>query len=73
LAIARSGNAEAVHHFSAAPDLVATLSEKPERAAKELKLCVKLGPALIIVKGTASPEVYAIYSRAATLAAGENR
>src|SRR6516225_10132332 len=44
LAIARSANAEAVHHFSAALDLIATIGEKPEREARELELCVKLGP-----------------------------
>jgi hypothetical protein len=72
LAMARSANAEAIHHFSAALDLVATLGETPEREAKELELCVKLGPALMIVKGTASSEVHAIYTRAAALRTGED-
>ena len=72
LAIARSANAEAVHHFSAALDLIATIGEKLEREARELELCVKLGPALMIVKGTASPEVHAIYTRAAGLRTGED-
>ena len=71
-AMARSANAEAVHHFSAALDLIATIGEKPEREARELELCVKLGPALMIVKGTASPEVHAIYTRAAGLRTGED-
>jgi predicted ATPase len=72
LAMARSGNAEAVHHFSAALDLVASLGDKPDRAVKELELCVKLGPALMMVKGTSSSEVRAIYSRALALRAGED-
>jgi class 3 adenylate cyclase/predicted ATPase len=72
LAMARSANAEAIHHFSAALDLVATLGETCEREAKELELCVKLGPALMIVKGTASSEVHAIYTRAAVLRSDED-
>ncbi len=72
LAMARSGHAEAIHHFSVALDLLTKLGDKPDRAAKELELCVKLGPALMMVKGTASPEVNAIYSRAVALEAGED-
>ena len=52
LAMARSGHTEAIHHFSVALDLLTKLGEKPDRAAKELELCVKLGPALMMVKGT---------------------
>ena len=70
--MARSGHAEAIHHFSVALDLLTKLGEKPDRAAKELELCVKLGPALMMVKGTGSPEVEAIYSRAVALEAGED-
>src|SRR5450755_1420742 len=72
LAMVRSGHAEAIHHFSVALDLLTKLGDKPDRAAKELELCVKLGPALMMVKGTASPEVNAIYSRAVALEAGED-
>jgi len=72
LAMARSGHAEAIHHFSVGLDLLTKLSEKPDRAAKELELCVKLGPALMMVKGSAAPEVRAIYSRAVALRAGED-
>ena len=72
LAMARSGHAEAIHHFSVALDLLGKLGEKPDRAAKELELCVKLGPALMMVKGPGSPEVEAIYSRAVALEAGED-
>src|SRR5258708_34403677 len=70
LAMARSGHAEAIHHFSVALDLLTKLGEKPDRAAKELELCVKLGPALMMVEGAVSPEVHAIYSRAVALEAG---
>jgi class 3 adenylate cyclase len=72
LAMARSGHAEAIHHFSTALDLLTRLGEKPDRAGKELELCVKLGPALVMVKGPGSPEVGAIYSRAVALDAGED-
>ena len=70
--MARSGHTEAIHHFSVALDLLGKLGEKPGRAAKELELCVKLGPALMMVKGTGSPEVDAIYTRALALDAGED-
>ena len=50
LAMARSGHTEAIHHFSVALDLLGKLGEKPGRAAKELELCVKLGPALMMVR-----------------------
>ncbi|UWU94302.1 AAA family ATPase [Bradyrhizobium sp. CB1015] len=72
LAMARSGHTEAIHHFSVALDLLSKLGEKPDRAAKELELCVKLGPVLMMVKGTGSPEVEAIYNRAVALEAGED-
>jgi class 3 adenylate cyclase/predicted ATPase len=70
VAMARSGHAEAIRHFSVALDLLTGLGESTERAAKELELCVKLGPALVMVKGTGSPEVEAIYSRATALDVG---
>lgn len=72
LAMARSGHAEAIHHFSVALDLLANLGEKPDRAAKELELCVKLGPVLMMVKGPGSRDVEAIYRRAVALEAGED-
>jgi class 3 adenylate cyclase/predicted ATPase len=72
LAMTRSGHAEAIHHFSMALDLLSRLAGKSDRAAKELELCVKLGPALVMVKGPGSPEVEAIYRRAVGLEAGED-
>jgi predicted ATPase len=71
LAMARSGHAEAIHHFSVALDLLTKLGERPDFAAKELELCVKLGPALMMMKGT-SPEVEAIYRRAVALKVDED-
>jgi tetratricopeptide (TPR) repeat protein len=71
LAMARSGHAEAIHHFSVALDLLSKL-EKADRAAKELELRVKLGPVLMMVKGPGSPEVEAIYRRAVALEANDD-
>ena len=67
LAMARSGHTEAIHHLSVALDLLSKLGEKSGRAGKELEVCLKLGPALIMVKGTGSPEVGAIYRRTMAL------
>jgi class 3 adenylate cyclase/tetratricopeptide (TPR) repeat protein len=67
LAMARSGHTEAIHHFSVALDLLSKLGEKSGRAGNELELCLKLGPALMMVKGTGSPEVGANYRRAMAL------
>jgi class 3 adenylate cyclase/predicted ATPase len=72
LAMARSGHAEAIHHFSVALDLLGKLGEKPDRAAKELELRVKLGPVLMMVKGPGSLEVEAIYRRAVALEANDD-
>jgi class 3 adenylate cyclase/tetratricopeptide (TPR) repeat protein len=72
LAMARSGHAEAVRHFSVALDLLNKLGEGPSRAAKELELCLKLGPALMMVRGTGSLEAEAIYRRAVALEAGKD-
>jgi class 3 adenylate cyclase/predicted ATPase len=71
VAMARSGHAEAIHHFSVALDLLSKL-EKADRAAKELELRVKLGPVLMMVKGPGSPEVEAIYRRAVALEANDD-
>jgi len=70
--MARSGHAEAVRHISVALDLLGKLGEGPGRAASELELSVKLGPALMMVGGPASPEVEAIYRRAVALEARED-
>src|SRR5260370_41417751 len=70
LAMARSGHSEAIHHFSIALELLINIGS--DSAAKGLELCVKLGPALVMVKGPGSPEVEAIYRRAVALEAGED-
>jgi hypothetical protein len=70
--MARSGHTEGIHHFRVALDLLGKVGDKPGRAAQELELCVKLGPALMMVKGPGSSEVEAIYRRAVALEAGED-
>ncbi len=64
LAIERSGYVEAIHHFSAALDLVRALPDERGRAEIELDLSVKLGTALIVSKGPATPEAEALYRHA---------
>lgn len=64
LASKRSGYTEAIHHFSAALDLVRALPDEAGRAETELDVSVKLGMALIVSKGPATPEVEALYQRA---------
>ena len=67
LAMTRSAHIEAVRHFSTALDLIAKTADTPNRAGRELELCIKLGPALMMGR---RPEVEAIYLRAVALGAG---
>ncbi len=63
-AFERSANAEAVAHLRKALELVATQPAGVERDRCELSLLTDLGPALITVRGYASPEVGEAYLRA---------
>ena len=63
-AIEKSAYVEAVHHFSAALDLVRSSSERSERADLEQDLSLQLGLALIVIKGPSAPEVETLYRRA---------
>jgi predicted ATPase len=67
-AIRRSANREGIGHLTRALELLATLPDTPERAARELSLQSALGPAVMATKGYASPEAAAIYTRARDLA-----
>ena len=64
LAESRSGYAEAIGHFNTALELLATLPNSAERDRKELSVRVKLGPALIALKGMGSTEMGDNYARA---------
>ena len=60
----RSANSEAVQHLTKGLDLLATLPETAERTRQELDLQRTMGPALMALKGAASPEVEQTYTRA---------
>jgi class 3 adenylate cyclase/predicted ATPase len=66
-ALQRSANPEAVQHLTTGLALLATLSETPARAQRELDLQIALGPALMASKGFAAPEVEQTYARARAL------
>jgi predicted ATPase len=66
-ALQRAANPEAVQHLRKGLALLATLPETPARAQQELALHIALGPALMAVKGMASPEVEHTYARARVL------
>jgi len=63
----RFANAEAIQHLRAALDLLASLPDTPERAHRELKLRLALGPPLMALQGWAAPEVEQVYRRAREL------
>jgi predicted ATPase len=66
-ALQRSANPEAVRHLTTALELLATLPETPARAQQELDGQIALGPALMVTRGYAAPEVEQTYARAREL------
>ena len=58
---------EAIGHFTAALELLASLPEDAARDRQELELRADLGPYLIATKGPAAEEVAAVFARARTL------
>src|SRR5262249_53056139 len=66
-AVERSANLEAVAHLTKGLALLATLPDTPERAQQELVVQTTLGPALLVTKGYAAPEVLQAYARAREL------
>src|SRR4029453_17138974 len=66
-ALQRSANLEAVRHLTTALELLATLPETPARAQQELDGQIALGPALMVTRGYAAPEVEQTYARAREL------
>jgi DNA-binding winged helix-turn-helix (wHTH) protein/class 3 adenylate cyclase/predicted ATPase len=63
-AVERSANVEAISHFTAGLELLATLPVTPERTQQELVLQLALGPPLRMVKGHTASEVEDVYTRA---------
>jgi class 3 adenylate cyclase/tetratricopeptide (TPR) repeat protein len=63
-AISRSAYKEAIAHFSAALKIAETLPDAADRKRRQLDFLLKLGPALMVVRGTQSAEVEYAYRRA---------
>jgi predicted ATPase len=63
----RLANLEAIAHLTKGLELLKTLPDTPERAQQELLLQTALGPALMVTKGLAAPEVGQAYTRAREL------
>ena len=66
-AVARSAHLEAISHLTKGLAGLQTLPETAERTQQELLLQTTLGPALMITKGFAAPEVEHAYARARVL------
>jgi predicted ATPase/DNA-binding winged helix-turn-helix (wHTH) protein len=66
-ALGRSAYQEAITHLTMGLEILATLPETAARAQQELDLRMALGPAVMAIKGTASPEVEQTYARARAL------
>ena len=67
LAVERSANVEAISHFTKGLELLEALPETPERVQQELTLQLALGAPLLLIKGSAAPEVAHAYTRAQEL------
>ncbi len=65
---ARSAHEEAIAHWRKALTVLATLPDSRERDAREMRLQLGLGAALIPVRGWGHPDTAATYERARTLA-----
>lgn len=66
-AAARSAHPEAIAHLRKGLELLSTLPETPERAARELTCTIALGGSLIATKGFGAPEVGRAYGCAREL------
>jgi predicted ATPase len=66
-AVGRSAHLEAISHLTTGLTVLQTLPETAERIHQELLLETTLGPALMITKGFAAPEVEHAYARARAL------
>ena len=63
-AMGRSAPREAMQHLEALLEALPSLPEGPERDQAELVAQMTLGPALVAIRGFASPELEAAYTRA---------
>jgi len=67
LAVSRSAYQEAAAHFSAGLKLADTLPNETDRMRRQLDFLLKLGPALMPLRGMQSAEVEDIYRRASEI------
>ncbi len=65
-----AGGTQALVEFGAALDLLRLLPPSPARDARELRLCLKLGPAIQATLGPSHPRCEAVYLRSVELARG---
>jgi len=74
-AFERSAYVEAARHLKQGLTLIETLPDNDARSARELELCLALGPVLVATRGYSNPEVERIYARARALCAssGDDR
>jgi tetratricopeptide (TPR) repeat protein len=66
-ALRRSAHQEAIDHLTKGLELLTMLPDTPERTQQELTLHLVLGPAYIVTRGQAAPEVEQVYLRAQAL------
>ncbi|HSF29816.1 MAG TPA: hypothetical protein VLK82_04990, partial [Candidatus Tectomicrobia bacterium] len=66
-AMQRSAHQAALQHFTQALELLGTLPATPVRTEQEIDLQLALGPALMVTRGWAAPEVEQTYARARAL------
>ena len=74
-AFERSAYIEAARHLKRGVALLDELPDGETRRARELELCLALGPALVATRGYSNPDVERIYARARELcpASGDDR
>jgi predicted ATPase len=66
-AVRLSAHEEAINHFTKALELLQTLPDPSQYGREELSLQTALGYALIVIKGSAAPEVERTFARAREL------
>lgn len=69
----RGSNVECIEYLERALSLLETLPATGTRDATELEILTQLGPAVMVVKGWAAPEVGKVYDRAHGLAGAMER
>src|SRR5262249_7355650 len=67
-AMQRSTIVEAITHLTTGLEVLTSLPDIPERTRQELRLQMALGPALMVTRGVATPEVEQTYARIHALA-----